>query len=101
MDSVIRLHSVHSSDSSTCGDKKALCLYDDGKFTCAPKSIQMMGRWDEFDADHDGTWTVEEASSDKLRSKFQCRFGLDPLVFYEFLIDSLTSYEVLKKNGLI
>lgn len=69
---------------STCNDGSSLCVLDkDGVFTCAPPSVQLIGRWDMLDTDHDGIWTRHEVMA--ARDILKCKFAVDPLEVFDVL----------------
>lgn len=74
--------------AGTCNDGGSLCFVDEGKYTCAPPTVQLTSRWDELDVDGDGIWTREEAT--KERERLRCKYAVDPLeifdVFHKFLL---------------
>lgn len=79
---------VLNPGTGTCADTGSLCMRYGGKFTCAPPTVQLSGRWDELDTDGDGKWTIEEATA--ARDELKCKFGVDPLevfaVYKKFLL---------------
>jgi hypothetical protein len=87
-----------------CNDGKALCFIDrQGRYSCAPPSVQLVGRWDELDTNKDGMWHKEEVIAQ--RSELQCKYVIDPIVLFEVLIMMLKEREntiwlhPLIKNG--
>lgn len=99
MNSVIRFKDI--GDEVGCGDKEALCLHVDGQYSCGPKSVQMYGRWDKLDLDGDGVWSEDEAGTNSTRNSMICRYGIDSLVFFKFLLNQLRTHPVLLETGLL
>lgn len=82
-DSVVQL------ETGQCNQADSLCVRDkDGRFSCAPPTIKMSGRWPELDLDGDGIWTFEEAKDSQ--DDLKCKYAVDPVevfnVFKKFLI---------------
>jgi hypothetical protein len=96
----IPLVGVHA-EQEACKAKESLCFAAGGMITCAPKTIQLMGRWENIDVDNDGVFTYKEASNPQFREAVKCKYGVDTLVFFEFLIQEITKSETLKKNNLL
>jgi hypothetical protein len=71
-----------------CVETNSLCMRNEGKFTCAPPTVQLSGRWDELDVDGDGIWSLEEAQDE--RESLMCKYGVDPIevfsVYKKFLL---------------
>jgi len=68
---------------STCNDGNSLCTLENGVFTCAPPSVQLIGRWDELDTDKDGVWTRSEVM--RSREALKCKFAVDPVEVFDVL----------------
>lgn len=66
-----------------CNDGKSLCTLDNGTFTCAPPSVQLIGRWPQLDTDGDGIWTQGEVMAS--REDLRCKFGVDPVEVFGVL----------------
>jgi len=69
---------------SGCNDGGSLCSMENGIYTCAPPSLQLIGRWDELDTNKDGTWTREEVTA--ARESLQCKYAVDPMEVFDMLI---------------
>lgn len=67
-----------------CNDGGSLCTLIDGKYSCAPPSVQLVGRWDELDTNKDGIWTQAEVM--KQRDAIKCKYAVDPVEFFGVLI---------------
>lgn len=87
--------------ASGCRAKYSLCFEDEGMITCAPKTIQLMGRWSNIDLNGDGVFSFAEANDPTYREKTRCRLGVDPLVFYRFVLQQLRSSQVLHEFKLL
>lgn len=77
-----------SKKDEGCNDGEALCFVDHkGKLTCAPPTIQLLGRWDELDTNGDGVWTRDEVkvSEEDLR----CKYAVDPIQVFDVVIQML------------
>merc|ERR1719272_2682022 len=74
---------VGAPKSTGCNDGKSLCVLDNGTFTCAPPSVQLIGRWDELDTNQDGVWTQDEVM--KSREELKCKFAVDPVEVFSVL----------------
>merc|ERR1719261_1689179 len=70
-----------------CNDGKSLCSFENGIYTCAPPSVQLVGRWDELDRNKDDVWTRQEVM--KYRSALKCEYAVDPLEVFDVLITLL------------
>jgi len=92
-DSVMTLFGK-AGKAGTCNDGGSLCTLMDGKYTCAPPSVQLSGRWDELDLDGDGVWTWEEV--EKSAASLQCKYVVDPRIVYKVFVNFL-----IKREGLI
>jgi len=99
VESVIAMSDI--GDEVGCGNKEALCLHVDGQFNCGPKSVQLYGRWHLLDSNRDGVFSLAEATNKKQRDAMICRYGVDTLVFYKFLLNELTSNPLLTSKGLL
>jgi len=69
---------------SGCNDGKSLCTMHDGAFSCAPPSVQLIGRWDELDLDKDDVWHRDEVL--KARDDIRCKYAVDPIEVFDVLI---------------
>jgi len=67
-----------------CNTGNSLCTLEKGMFTCAPPSVQLIGRWDELDTDKDGEWTKNEAMQSK--EALQCKYGVNPVEIFDAVI---------------
>jgi len=67
-----------------CNDGSALCTLDNGTFTCAPPSVQLIGRWDDLDTNQDGIWTRGEVMN--ARADLTCKFGVDPVEVFDVIL---------------
>lgn len=70
-------------ESTGCNDGKSLCRVENGTFTCAPPSVQLIGRWEELDTNKDGVWTRDEVMAK--REALRCKFAVDPIEVYNVL----------------
>jgi len=77
-----------------CNDGSSLCFMENGTFTCAPPSVQLIGRWDHLDTNKDGVWTREEVIHS--RAALQCSFGVDPLEVFDMIGGLLQNRESQK-----
>jgi len=66
-----------------CNDGSSLCVIENGTFTCAPPSVQLIGRWDDLDTNKDGVWTRQECIHS--RETLKCSFGVDPLEVFDMI----------------
>jgi len=76
---------------STCNDGSSLCVLENGVFTCAPPSVQLVGRWEELDTDKDGIWTRQEVMLS--REALKCKFAVDPVEVFDVLVVLLQERE--------
>jgi hypothetical protein len=67
-----------------CNNGESLCSLVNGTFSCAPPSVQLIGRWDELDVDKDGDWTREEMM--KERETLKCKYVVDPLEIFDMMV---------------
>lgn len=67
-----------------CNDGGSLCTLIDGHYSCAPPSVQLVGRWDELDTNKDGIWTQDEVKQS--RDAIKCKYAVDPVEFFGVLI---------------
>lgn len=79
---------ISGTKSSGCNDGKSLCTSSNGTFSCAPPSIQLLGRWDELDTDKDGIWTRDEVIAE--REDLSCKYVVDPLEVFNALVAFIT-----------
>jgi len=69
---------------SGCNTGNSLCtLEENGMFTCAPPSVQLIGRWDELDTNKDGEWSKHEAVT--AQETLQCKYGVNPVEIFDAL----------------
>lgn len=80
-------------DTSTCNDGGSLCMTDNGRYSCAPPSVQLTGRWDELDIDGDGIWTREEVMNNK--DSLKCKYAVNPVEVFDVFISFLKQRENL------
>jgi len=78
---------IVGSRSPGCNDGKSLCSFDNGTYTCAPPSVQLIGRWDELDTDKDGVWTYDEVV--KSREAIKCKYAVDPVEVFDVFVHLL------------
>jgi len=69
---------------SGCNDGQSLCTIQNGTYTCAPPSVQLINRWDELDTDEDGIWTRGEVI--KSREALKCKHAVDPVEVFDVLV---------------
>jgi len=69
--------------STKCNDGKSLCVLQNGTFSCAPPTLQLIGRWQELDLDGDGVWSKEEVMQS--REELKCKFAVDPVEVFSVL----------------
>jgi len=76
-----------------CNDGNSLCFQDkkSGKYSCAPPTLQLTGRWDELDTDGDGIWTRAEVEAEK--EDLKCKYFVDPIEVFDVLIKMLKERE--------
>lgn len=74
-----------------CNDGRSLCTVENGTYTCAPPSLQLIKRWDELDTDGDGIWTRDEVV--KSREALKCKYAVDPVEVFDVLIALLKERE--------
>lgn len=79
-----RNYNLVAEKTTGCQDASSLCTHLDGVMSCAPPSVQLIGRWDELDTDKDGTWTRSELM--KSRDALKCKFAVDPVEMFEVLV---------------
>jgi len=72
---------------SSCNQGASLCFNDNGNFSCAPPSVQLLGRWDMLDVNKDGIWTREEV--EKAKDTLQCAFSVNPVEVFDVLINMI------------
>lgn len=87
--------------ASGCSDGKSLCRSEnvlDPKslqmrriFTCAPPTVQLIGRWDELDVNKDGIWSRDEVMNS--RADLKCKYAVDPVEVFDVLILLLKTRE--------
>lgn len=73
--------------TSQCHDGGSLCFNDNGNFSCAPPSVQLLGRWDMLDTNKDGIWTREEV--EEREKELQCKFAVNPVEVFDVLINMI------------
>jgi len=78
---------IVGSKKPGCNDGKSLCTFENGTYTCAPPSVQLIGRWDELDVDGNGVWTRDEVM--KSREDLQCKYAVDPVEVFDVLVHLL------------
>jgi len=78
-------------DPSKCNDGGSLCFSENGKYSCAPPSVQLTGRWDELDTNADGIWTREEVVAAK--EELQCKYVVNPVEVFDVFISFLKMRE--------
>jgi len=74
-----------------CNDGQSLCTVENGTYTCAPPSLQLIKRWDELDTDEDGIWTRSEVV--KSREALKCKYAVDPVEAFDVLVALLKERE--------
>merc|ERR1719316_542640 len=76
-----------------CNDGNSLCFQDkkSGKYSCAPPTLQLTGRWDELDTDGDEIWTRAEVEAEK--KDLKCKYFVDPIEVFDVLIKMLKERE--------
>jgi len=72
------------TNAEGCNDGGSLCTLVDGQYSCAPPSVQLVGRWDELDTNKDGIWTQAEVKQS--RDAIKCKYAVDPVEFFGVLI---------------
>jgi len=77
--------------SAGCNDGQSLCTVENGTYTCAPPSVQLIGRWEELDTDKDGVWTREEVMG--ARETLRCKYAVDPLEVFNVVVSLLKERE--------
>jgi hypothetical protein len=80
-----------AKDTSKCNDGGSLCMTENGKYSCAPPSVQLTGRWDELDTDGDGIWTREEVVAKK--DELKCKYAVNPIEVFDVFINFLKQRE--------
>jgi len=72
-----------------CNTGESLCAEYNGVYSCAPPTVQLMGRWNELDINGDGVWSHEEAVAS--RDELKCKYVVDPVevfdVFVKFVLN--------------
>jgi len=76
-----------------CSTGESVCTESNGVFSCAPPSVQLMGRWNDLDIDNDGVWTHDEAL--EAREILQCKFAVDPVEVFDVFVNFLLAREEL------
>jgi len=74
-----------------CNDGSSLCQLENGTYTCAPPSVQLIGRWSELDLNSDGVWTHEEVMES--REDLRCKYAVDPLEIFHVMLSLLKERE--------
>lgn len=80
-------------EAETCNDGGSLCIRDGEDYSCAPPSIQLIGRWDQLDTNKDGVWTRDEV--EQAREALKCKYYVDPVEVFDVLISMLQARESL------
>jgi len=75
---------LNMNPNQTCNPGGSLCFMEGDKFSCAPPSVQLTGRWEELDTDGDGIWTREEVEKAKL--DLQCKYIVNPVEVFDVLV---------------
>jgi len=70
-----------------CNDGGSLCTLQNGIYSCAPPSVQLIGRWDELDLNQDGVWSMDEVRES--RESLKCKYAVDPVEVFGVLITLL------------
>lgn len=96
--SVVQMREVNDQ---SCESEEALCHIVEGKYTCAPNVVQLIGNWELLDLNKDGVFTREEASEKKLVDHMNCYYGVDTRIYYKFLLQELTGSQLLQKQGWV
>jgi hypothetical protein len=78
-------------EQAGCNDGSSLCTSINGTLTCAPPSVQLVGRWDELDTNKDDIWTREEVM--KSRAALKCKYAVDPLEVFDVFVALLMERE--------
>lgn len=81
------------SPKGECNDGGSLCLVTNGKYSCAPPSVQLTGRWAELDTDGDGAWSLEEAQASQ--EVIKCKYAVDPTEVFDVFTNILLKRENL------
>merc|ERR1719387_2327814 len=84
---------LFSEKSEACNDGGALCFTERGNYTCAPPSVQLVGRWSELDTDGDGVWTRDEVKAS--REALKCKYVVDPVEVFDVLANMIVLREKL------
>lgn len=74
-----------------CNTGGSLCTEVNGTYTCAPPTVQLMGRWHELDTNGDGVWTQEEAVAS--RAAIQCKYVVDPVEVFDVFVKFILARE--------
>jgi hypothetical protein len=74
---------VAAPASPKCNDGKSLCVMQNGTFSCAPPTLQLIGRWQDLDLDGDGIWSKEEVMQS--REELKCKYAVDPVEVFSVL----------------
>jgi len=82
---------IIGSRGDGCNDGKSLCSFVNGTYTCAPPSVQLIGRWDELDTNKDGVWTRDEVM--RSRAALKCKYAVDPLEVFDVFTQLLKERE--------
>jgi len=81
------------SKGKECSTGRSMCLVNNGTYSCAPPSVQLIARWDELDADGNGIWTMEEALA--TREDLKCKYVVDPVEIFHVFVNMLLEREKL------
>jgi len=74
-----------------CNDGQALCTVKNGTYSCAPPSVQLIGRWDELDLNQDGVWSRAEVYAQ--RKVLKCKYAVDPVEIFDVVVAILLQHE--------
>merc|ERR1740117_1636550 len=81
-----------------CNDGSSLCSVHNGIYSCAPPSLQFVGRWDELDTNKDGIWTRAEV--DAARADLKCKYSVDPVEVFDALVKILLTHDVTHETNI-
>lgn len=82
-----------ASGQPKCNTGKSLCTELNGTYTCAPPTVQLMGRWDELDTNGDGVWSHEEAVASQ--DAIKCKYIVDPVEVFDIFVKFIVNREKL------
>jgi len=83
--------SLFSKPTGKCNDGQSLCQVENGTYTCAPPSLQLISRWNEIDLNGDGVWTEAEVYDE--RENLKCKYAVDPLEVFNVMIGMIKERE--------